>query len=128
MAYAPEISERTHPGGLEGYFYSVYGLEEFLDRTQVVLPYPDRLEGRPINARELIKLMAEHLGGVHLEPELRDQHGKKGIAADTLYRINSKVSLFGQEALYHQFDAVAVRIWRSLAPLRDEVHEALLRA
>jgi hypothetical protein len=128
MSYAPEINERTHPGGLKGYFHSSYTLDEFLNRTQVVLPHPDYLKGRPINACELIRLMAEHLGGVHLGPEVRDQTGKRGIEADTLYRINSKVSLFGQEALYHQVDAVASSIWRCLAPLRDEVQETLRRA
>jgi hypothetical protein len=70
-------------------------------------------------------LMADHLGGVHLGPEVRDQTGKRGIAADTLYRINSNVSVFGQEALYHQFEVTASSIWRCLAPLRDEAREAL---
>ena len=126
--YAPEISERTHPRGRRGYFHCVYELDEFLNRTQAVLPHPDRLEGRSIKARELIALMANHLGGVHLASEVRDQTGKRGIGADTLYRINSKVSIFGQEALYHQFDVVACSIWRCLAPLRDEVRETMLRA
>jgi hypothetical protein len=125
MTYAPEISERTHPRGLRGYFHCVYPLDDFLNRTQVVLPHPDRLEGRPINPCELIMLMADHLGGVHLGPEVRDQTGKRGIAADTLYRINSNVSVFGQEALYHQFEVTASSIWRCLAPLRDEAREAL---
>lgn len=125
LAYAPEINEQTHPSGLRGYFHCVYELDEFLDRTQVVLPYPDRPKGRPIAARELIRLLAEHLGGVHVGPELKDQAGRKGIAAETLYNINLRVSIYGQEALYHQFDVVASRIWRCLAPLRDEVQEAL---
>lgn len=125
MAYAPAINEQTHPSGLRGYFHCAYELDEFLDRTQVVLPYPDRLEGRPITAHELIKLLADHLGGVHIHPKVKDQGKKKGIAAETLYNINLRVSIYGQEALYHEFDTVAARIWRCLAPLRDEVTEAL---
>lgn len=124
MRYAPEISDRTHPGGLEGYFHCPYPLREFLERPQVVLPLPNELKGRPITSRELISLMSDKLGGVHLEPEIKDSSGKKAIASETLYLINKSVSIFGEEALYQTFDVVAEMLWRSLAPLKDEVWAA----
>ena len=125
MQYATEISDRTHPGGSEGYFHCTYEIDAYLDRTHMVLPLPNELKGRPINPREMILFFANKLGGVHVEPDLRDLPGKKQPDAETLYLINESVSIYGEQALYQQFDSIASTLWRALAPLRDEVREAL---
>jgi len=78
--------------------------------------------GRPIHAREVIKFLANKLGGSHADDELVDhQHN---VDAETLYFLNQRVSVFGEGAIFHLFDSCAPMIWRSLAPLRDEVSAA----
>lgn len=124
MHYAPEISNRTHPFGLEGYFHSPYKMDEYLARPHMVLPNAKSgsLTGRTITPREMIQFLANKLGGVHVDKNLVDiADGGRSVDAETLHMINKKVSIFGEEALFHEFGVIAERIWRACAPLRDEL-------
>jgi hypothetical protein len=124
MHYAPEISNRTHPFGLEGYFHCPYTMDEYLGRPHMVLPNvkSDSMTGRAITPREMIQFFANKLGGVHADKNLVDiADGGRSVDAETLHLINKKVSIFGEEALFHQFGVIGERIWRACAPLRDEL-------
>jgi hypothetical protein len=69
----------------------------------------------------MIQFLANKLGGVHADKNLVDiADGGRSVDAETLHTINQKVSIYGEEALFHEFAVVAVRIWRACAPLRDE--------
>ena len=124
MHYAPEISNRTHPFGLEGYFHCPYAVDEYVSRPHMVLPdaKAGKLTGRAITPREMIQFLANKLGGVHADKNLIDiADGGRSVDAETLHLINKKVSIFGEEALFHQFGVIGERIWRACAPLRDEL-------
>jgi len=124
MHYAPKISDRTHPFGLEGYFHCPYTMEEYLRRPHIVLPNAksESLTGRSITPRELIQFFSNKLGGVHADRNLVDiADGGRSVDAETLHMINEKVSIFGEKALFHQFGVIAERFWRACAPLRDEL-------
>jgi hypothetical protein len=123
MKYAPDISERSCPPGV---FHCPYTLQEYLDRTHMVLPRADKstrsLKGRAITPREMILFFANKLGGVHADKNLVDiADGGRSVDAETLHNINNSVSMHGQEALFHQFGFIAERVWRACAPLRDEL-------
>jgi hypothetical protein len=124
MHYAPEISNYTHPSGLEGYFHCPYSVDEYLGRPHMVLPNAKSgsLTGRAITPREMIQFFANKLGGVHADKNLVDiADGGRSVDAETLYLINKKVSIFGEAALFHQFGVIAECVWRACAPLRDEL-------
>jgi hypothetical protein len=124
MHYALEISNRTHPFGLEGYFHCPYTMDEYLGRPHMVLPNvkSDSMTGRAITPREMIQFFANKLGGVHADKNLVDiADGGRSVDAETLHLINKKVSIFGEEALFHQFGVIGERVWRACAPLRDEL-------
>ena len=74
---------------------------------------------RSIVPREIIKFLANKLGGSHVDDELVDS--PKNIDAETLYFLNQNISIFGEGAIYKLFDNAAPMIWRSLMPLRNEV-------
>ncbi len=123
VKYAPEISERTYPTGTRGYFWCPYSLDEYLCRTHMVLPSNSkagRLRGRPITPREMILFLANKLGGVHADRQLRDlADGGRSVDAETLHKINRHVTVFGEGSIFQQFGSIAERIWRCCAPLRD---------
>ena len=124
MHYAPVISDRTHPFGLEGYFHCPYTMDEYLSRPHMVLPNAKSgsLTGRAITPREMIQFFANKLGGVHADKNLVDiMDGGRSVDAETLHMINKSVSILGEEALFHQFGVIAERVWRACAPLRDEL-------
>lgn len=104
MKYAPEINERSHP---PGFYHRPYYLNDFLKRPMGVL-------FQPITAKDAILLVANKLGGVHIDPQFESQ---------ALYEINKRISFFGKRGVYQIFDQVAGHIWRCLAPLRDLVVE-----
>lgn len=116
MRYARPITDKTHP---PGFFHCPYTLEEFLDVPLGVLAR------KPITARECIRLLSDKLGAIHMASELVDGTGKKAIQAETLYRINEGVIIFGTPGIFSLFDQGAGLIWRCLAPLREEVASAL---
>ena len=102
MYYAPEISNRTHPFGLEGYFHCPYTMDEYLVRPHMVLPdaKSGSLTGRAITPREMIQFFANKLGGVHADKNLVDiANGGRSVDAETLQMINKKVSIFGGSAI-----------------------------
>lgn len=116
LKYAPEISERTHPGGTKGYFYCPYLLDEYLTSPHVVL------DGRAVAPREMILFFANKMGGIHADKNLIDiSDGGRSVDAETLYKINERFSIYGEKALFNQFGIIAERVWRALAPLRDEL-------
>jgi hypothetical protein len=118
LKYAPEISERTHPFGREGFFHAPYDMIEYLERPHMVLPHKG--QGRAIRPRELVKFFANKMGGVHADKNLVDD---SKLDAETLHTINESVSIFGQPALFQQFGHIADAAWRCAAPLRDAYEE-----
>jgi hypothetical protein len=99
-------------------------MDEYLSHPHMVLPNAKSgsLTGRAITPREMIQFFANKLGGVHADKNLVDiADGGRSVDAETLHLINKKVSIFGEEALFHQFGVIAERVWRACAPLRDEL-------
>lgn len=125
MRYAPEISENSHPGGRDGWFYASYSMRDYLDRCHMVMPAVSEageLAGRPITPREMIAFFANKLGGIHVDKNLNDIHeGGRSVDAKTLHEVNDRVKAFGHGVLFQQFGVVGERIWRACAPLRDEL-------
>jgi len=113
VSYATPITVETHPRGTDGYYHKPYELKMYLDRPTGILMK------RPIKPRELIKFLANKLGGSHADNELVDH--PKNIDAETLYFLNQRISIMGEQAIFKLFDNCAPMIWRCLAPLRDEV-------
>lgn len=111
--YATPITNEQYPFGTEGYYHKPYALEDYMTRPLGVLMR------RPIHARELIKFLANKLGGSHADTELVDD--QNNVDAETLFFLNQKISVFGEGAIFHLIDVCAPMLWRSLAPLRDEV-------
>jgi hypothetical protein len=116
IAYATPITNRTHPRGTEGYYHKPYSLSDYLAKPVGVLTR------RPIIAGELIRFLANKLGGSHADEELLDH--PNNVDAETLWFLNHHISIFGTGSVYALFDGVAPTVWRSLAPLRDEVASA----
>jgi hypothetical protein len=77
---------------------------------------------RSIVPREIIKFLANKMGGSHVDDELVNR--PKNVDAETLYFLNKNISIFGEGAIYDFFDNAAPFIWRSLIPLRNEVVRA----
>jgi hypothetical protein len=124
MHYAPQISDRTHPLGVNGYFHCPYKMDEYLRLPHMVLPNPKSSSstGRAITPREMILFFANKLGGVHADKNLVDvSQGGRSVDAETLHLINKSVSIFGEEALFREFGVITERVWRACAPLRDEL-------
>ena len=118
LRYWPEITEQSHPGGKRGWFYCRCDLSEFLDRPNMVLMH------RSITPKEMIKFLANKMGGVHADPTLEDRdEGGRSVDAHTLWELNERVSILGERALYQRFDGLAETIWRSCMPLRDELYQ-----
>jgi hypothetical protein len=111
-AYATPITVETHPFGMEGYYHKPYPLRKYLGRPLGILM------GRAVNSREVIKFLANKLGGSHADDELVGD-------AETLHFLNEGVLIFGEKAIFSFFDDCAEMIWRALAPLRDEVVTSL---
>jgi hypothetical protein len=116
IAYATPITDKTHPFGTDGYYHKPYKLEDYLGHSLGILM------SRSINARELIKFLANKLGGSHADDELVDH--PKNIEAETLFFLNKNITIFGEGAIFTLFKNCAAMIWRSLAPLRDEIAAA----
>lgn len=105
--------------------YADNGLAPYLQRPHMVPPHTEKsgaLKGRAITPLEMIRFFANKLGGVHADKNLLDiADGGRSVDAESLHTINKKVSIFGEEALFHQFGVIGGRIWRACAPLRDEL-------
>jgi len=115
IPYAPEINDNTFPGGVRGYFNSPYTMEEYLKCTHMVI-------GRPITPREIIRFLANKMGGVHAEAALKDlNQGGQSVDGERLFRINKHVSIYGEESIFRAFHKIAGRVWACCAPLRDEL-------
>lgn len=125
LKYAPEITERTHPGGKNGFFHCSYSIAGYLQLPHMVLPNVDKagdFHGRSITPKEMILYFANKLGGVHADKNLIDKaDGGRAVDAESMHNINERVSIFGEGALFNQFGIVGERIWRACAPLRDEL-------
>jgi hypothetical protein len=121
--YAPQLTEDQYPGGANGYFLCPYSVQDYLARPHMVLPAKHKdgqLKGRPISPREMILFLANKLGGVHADRNLKDLgDGGRSVDAETLYQINQHVSIYGQSSIFQQFGIVAERIWRCCGPMRD---------
>ena len=111
--HATPITEESFPFGTDGYYHKPYALEDYLQRPLGVLMR------RSIVPREIIKFLANKMGGSHADDELVDS--PKNVDAETLYFLNRNISIFGEGAIYKFFDDAAPLIWRSLIPLRNEV-------
>lgn len=115
-SYATPITDANYPFGTEAYYHKPYTLNEYIVRPLGVLM------GRSVNARELIRFLANKLGGSHADHELIDDD--RNVDSETLFYLNNRITVFGEGAIFHLFDACTPMIWRSLAPLRDEVAAA----
>lgn len=116
--YLQKITNETHPGGEKGFFNCPYSLKKYLDETQLVLFH------RSITRREILLFLSNKMGGIHADTVLADiGAGGKSVDALTLWEANERVNLFGQKALFQQFDNVCAVLWRALAPLAAEIHE-----
>jgi hypothetical protein len=114
--HATPITEERFPFGTDGYYHKPYALEDYLQRPLGVLMR------RSIVPREIIKFLANKMGGSHVDDELVNR--PKNVDAETLYFLNKNISIFGEGAIYDFFDNAAPFIWRSLIPLRNEVVRA----
>lgn len=114
-AAAAPITDQTHP---PGFFHAVYPLGEFLNTPLGVLDH------RAITPRDCILFLSNHLGAVHVQPEIPEK-GRKNLRPAHLLRINRQFSIFGNPGVFNFFDNAVVYIFRSLRPLRDEVVETL---
>lgn len=123
--YAPDITSLNRGFNGDAYFLRPYGLDAYLSRTHMILPISDKcgtLQGRKINPKEIILLLANKLGGAHAERVLLDlSDGGISVDAETLMKINLNVSIGGNQSLFHQFGVIAEHIWRACAPLRDQL-------
>lgn len=87
LKYIPEITDQTHPGGKQGYFYCPYPLDQYMRKCHMVL------FGRTISPREVIKFLANKMGGIHAEKNLKDiSDGGRSVDAETLYQANERMS------------------------------------
>ena len=114
--HATPITEEKFPFGTDGYYHKPYALEDYLERPLGVLMH------RSIVPREIIKFLANKMGGSHADDELVDS--PKNVDAETLYFLNQNISILSERAIYKFFDNAAPLIWRSLIPLRNEVVRA----
>jgi hypothetical protein len=121
MKYAPEISQSNYPGGKKAYFHCPYSMDEYIVQPHMVLPInrDGGIQGRKITPKEMIKLFANKLGGIHADINLRDS---ESLEAETLFLINESISIQGEKTLFQQFGVICERIWRACAPLRDELN------
>jgi hypothetical protein len=111
-SYATPITAETHPFGTNGYYHKPYELTKYLDHRLGILM------SRSINSRQVIKFLANKLGGSHADDELVRDY-------EILYFLNQSISIMGEKAVFELFDNCAVMIWRALAPLRDEIAASL---
>lgn len=123
--YAPPLVEKDYPPMSGGLCHAEYKMDEYINGMQVILPggkTGEQVAGTKITRREIILFLANKLGGVHADRQLKDRdEGGKSVDAETLYNINKNVTLFGQQSIFHQFWSISARIWRACAPLRDEI-------
>jgi hypothetical protein len=99
-----------------GFFLCPYELEAYLDRPAAVVFH------KPITPKHCIKYLANKLGGIHMDPKLTDEPGKPPHA--TLHKTNRSVFIGNEPAVFSVFRGAAGLLWRSFAPLRDEILEA----
>ena len=98
---------------INGFYHKPYTLEEYLNKTDFVFT-------QPVKVSEIIKLLSNKLGGVHIDEHIKNDNNVEG---ETIYQINKGLSIDGERVLFNRFDSIAKLIHRSLAPLRDEIEE-----
>lgn len=131
LKFARPITSESHPGGTDGFFHKPYNRDEYLNYTQFVF------KRRSFCAREIIKMYANKLGGVHLEHRLKDiSEGGRGVDAKTIAETNRQLRFGGPAAISilpsglpedtylpgigaieSKFNSISLDCWRALAPL-----------